>query len=267
MGFNIWLIWKGRNQIVFQDKSNPLEKIWQHTQKLIKETILAEAWEQEDQKTTPEEGQILTSLNLKQSMVYPQKQKNNQSNHIQSQNKLKFPHEDFIKLNFVGASKGNLGLAGFRGISKDIQGQTKWVYANSGGIMSNNEVELMTHYEGIRIAIPNGYAKLEIEGDSNLAIEMLRKLNNGKNWEQVAKSWRMAKLIQDLEEIIKCIDYRIINHVKRDCNKATDFLANQGCNEQNEKVDSIWLIHLEATQWEPHNLIITHDNHETTTSG
>jgi len=49
--------------------------------------------------------------------------------------------------------------------------------------MSNNEVELMVVYQGIRIAIRNGYAKVEIEGDSNLVIQMLKKLNNGKDWE------------------------------------------------------------------------------------
>ena len=54
--------------------------------------------------------------------------------------------------------------------------------------MSNNEAKFMAAYQGIRIAIRNGYMKLEIEGDSNLVIETIRKLNHGKSWEQVAKS-------------------------------------------------------------------------------
>lgn len=182
MGFNIWLIWKERNQRIFQDKINPPEMIWKRTQKFIRETILAEAWEQEDWKTTPEEGRILTSLNLEQGMVCPQKQKN-QSIHNQSPTEFKCPHEDFIKLNFDGASKGNPGLAGFRGIFKYSRGWTRWVYADRGGIMSNNGAELMAVYQGIRITIRNGYTKLEIKGDSNLVIEILRKLNNGKDWE------------------------------------------------------------------------------------
>lgn len=77
----------------------------------------------------------------------------------------------------------------------------------------------------------------------NLVIEMLRKLNNGKDCKLVAKSWRIARLIQDLAGIMKFIDYKIINHVRRDVNKAVDFLANLGCNEQDGKVDSIWPIH------------------------
>lgn len=86
---------------------------------------------------------------------------------------------------------------------------------------------------------------MEIEGDSNLVTEMLRKLNNGTEWEKVAKSWRTVGLIQDLAEIMKCIDYKIINHVRREGNKAADFLANWGCNEQGGKVDSIWTINWE----------------------
>lgn len=61
--------------------------------------------------------------------------------------------------------------------------------------MSNNEAEFMAGCQGIKIAIRNGNRKLKIEGDSNLAIETIRKLNDGKAWEQVAKSWRTAGLI------------------------------------------------------------------------
>lgn len=76
MGFNIWLIWNERNQRIFQDKENPPEMIWKRTQKLIRETILSNPWEEEDWKTTLEEGRILASLNLEYGMVYPQKKRN-----------------------------------------------------------------------------------------------------------------------------------------------------------------------------------------------
>ena len=49
--------------------------------------------------------------------------------------------------------------------------------------MSNNDEKFMASYQGIRVAIRNGYRKLEIESDSNLVIETIRKLNNGKEWE------------------------------------------------------------------------------------
>lgn len=53
-------------------------------------------------------------------------------------------------------------------------------------MMSNNEAELMEVYQGLRIVIRNRYNNPEVESDSKLVIEMLRKLNNGKGWEKVA---------------------------------------------------------------------------------
>lgn len=129
-------------------------------------------------------------------------------------------------MNFDGASKGNPGNAGFGGIFRDSEENTRWVYAEWGGEMTNNEGELWAVHQGLRIAVRNNYRNLEIEGDSQVVIEMLRKLNNGKNWEQIVGSWRTAGIVQDLAELLRRIDYKIINHVRRRGNKAADFLAN-----------------------------------------
>ena len=80
----------------------------------------------------------------------------------------------------------------------------------------------------------------------------------------MGKSWRTTGLIQDLVEIMKRIDYKIIYHVKREGNKAADYLANWGCNEPNGKVDSIWSTHMAGTRWENLNQIIKQDNNDTT---
>lgn len=53
------------------------------------------------------------------------------------------PMVGFIKLNFDGASKGNPSLAGMGHLFRDDQGKMKWIYADNGGFMSNNESELM----------------------------------------------------------------------------------------------------------------------------
>jgi len=92
--------------------------------------------------------------------------------------------------------------------------------------MTNNEAELWAVHQGLRIAIRNGYRNLEIEGDSQIVIEILKKLNNGKNWEQITTSWRTAGIVEEMADLLKRIDYKICNHVKRKGNRAADFLAN-----------------------------------------
>lgn len=261
MGFNIWNIWKERNRRIFQGKRSKPEDLSKRTQNQIRETILSETWDQEDWKTSEEENHILRKLNLEPEMVFPNHKK---TQVIKNQSPVVFtcPQEGFIKLNFDRASKGNLGPSGYGGIFRDSQGQTRWIYADRGGLMSNNESEFMAVYQGIRIAIRNGYMKLDIEGDSNLVIETIRKLNHGKSLEQVAKSWRTVGLIQDLEESMKRIEYKVIHHVRREGNKPADYLANWGCNEPEGKVDTIWTPQMARTRWENLNRITNQDNNE-----
>lgn len=87
---------------------------------------------------TLEEEKILSKINLEQGMVSPQMSKALETNsHIH----IYFSRlaEGFIKLNFGGTSKGNPGITGLGGILRNGQGLTRWVYADHGGIMRNNE--------------------------------------------------------------------------------------------------------------------------------
>jgi len=95
--------------------------------------------------------------------------------------------------------------------------------------MTNNEAELWAIHQGLRISIRNGYKNLEIEGDSQIVIEIMKKLNNGKSWERITNSWRTARIVQEIAELIKRMDYKSFNHVRRNGNRAADLLANWGC--------------------------------------
>ena len=130
--------------------------------------------------------------------------------------------------------------------------------------MTNNEAELWAVHQGLRITVRNSYRNLEIEGDSQVVVEMLRKLNNGKKWEQIAGSWRTTGIVQDMEELLKRIDYKIINHVRRKGNKVADFLANWGSNDQERKIDNRWPVLLNDTRWGELTSIINQDYDETT---
>ena len=60
---------------------------------------------------------------------------------IQSPDKFRYLRDHFVKLNFDGASKGNPGEAGFGGIFRDSNNQVRWIFADWGGEMTNNEAE------------------------------------------------------------------------------------------------------------------------------
>jgi len=186
-GFVLWMVWKERNRRIFQDKAKDLEIIWKRAVNLMRETILVEEWDAEDWKANQTEEVILNLLNLNYEMVH-HKKNNRQSMRTQKSDKFIYPRDNFIKLNFDGASKGNPGNTGFGGIFRDSQKKIRWIYAEWGGEMTNNEAELWAIHQGLRIAIRNGYTNLEIEGDSQIAIEILRKLNNGKDWERTTSS-------------------------------------------------------------------------------
>eukprot|EP00253_Pinus_taeda_P010380 PITA_10380 len=235
----LWMVWKERNRRVFQNSDKEPEVIWERVIESMRETILVDKWESDDWKTNPEEQEILNKFNLKLEMVHF-KCLARHDMRIQSPDKFKYPRDHFVKLNFDGASKGNPGEAGFGGIFRDSNNHVRWIFADWGGQMTNNEAEFWALHQGLRIAIRNGYTNLEITGDSQIVVDMLRRLNNGRGWEKVTKSWRTAGIVQEIAELIKRIDYRIISHVRRKGNQAADWLANWGCRGRGSTIDSQW---------------------------
>lgn len=109
---------------------------------------------------------------MKYDMLYPKKE-NRQNKQVHISQQFRYPKEKFIKLNFDGASKGNPGNAGFGGIFRDSEENTKWVYVEWEGEMTNNKAELWEVHQGLRTAVRNNYRNLEIEGDSQVVVEML----------------------------------------------------------------------------------------------
>jgi ribonuclease HI len=91
---------------------------------------------------------------------------------------------------------------------------------------------------------------------------MLRKLKNGQRWDKVAKSWRTAAIIKDIEEMLNKIEYKTIKHVRRDGNKAADFLANWGSKEAGSKLDRSWSSLERDHSWEGLKTILNLDHEE-----
>lgn len=172
----------------------------------------------------------MNKLNLRFEMIH-HKQNSRQDMKTQIPNKFSYPRENFIKLNFDGASKGNPGEASYGGIFRDSNKQVRWIFEDWAREMTNNEAEFWAFHQGLRIVVRNGYMNLEVVGDSQIAIEMLKKLSNGRDWEKVTDSWRTAGIVQEIAALLKRIDYKIINHVRRTGNQAADYMENWGSRD------------------------------------
>jgi ribonuclease HI len=95
---------------------------------------------------------------------------------------------DFIKLNFDGASKGNPSAAGYGVVFRNHHGHIILINASSLGHSTNNAAELLGLIRGLQLAIENDFTKLIVEGDSQIIINLLRRILNGANPDRMSPS-------------------------------------------------------------------------------
>lgn len=126
----------------------------------------------------------MARLSLKPSMLSPNSWKQHPL-HCETAVIFTQSQKDFIKLNFDGTAKGNLGAAGSGRVFRDDKGNTICMFSMDCGTMSNNKAELQELKQGLEIAETKRFQRLEVEGDSKLAIEMVIKLYQGISWENI----------------------------------------------------------------------------------
>lgn len=138
------------------------------------------------------------------------------------------PPRHRFKLNFDGASKGNPGKAGFGGIFRDHKGSPLLIYLGNIGWDTNNSAELEGLWQGLLIAQHHGFQPLEIEGDSQILINMGKQLLNGAHADKISNSWRLEAKLEAIETILNANRAIIFKHVRWESNKVVDLLANLG---------------------------------------
>lgn len=138
------------------------------------------------------------------------------------------PPEHTFKLNFDGASKGNLGKAGYVGIFRNHAGKPQLIYFGNIGWDTNNSAKTEGLWRGLLLARTHNYHPLEVEGDSQLLINMVKQLHNGSHASKIAMSWRLEARLESIE--LELLNNRsiIFSNVKRDGKKVADILANVG---------------------------------------
>lgn len=139
-GLLMWSIWKERNRSIFKDQWTPLEVLWSSFCDNLQETLILQTWNEEDFPSLPQEQNIWMNWNLWMNKVKAQHTRS--SFHHISPRKWTPPPHNMIQLNFDGASKGNLGRAGYGGIFWDHKGKTLLIFMGSIGWDTNNLAKL-----------------------------------------------------------------------------------------------------------------------------
>lgn len=134
------------------------------------------------------------------------------------------------KLNFDGAAKGNPGPASYGSIFKDVAGSVLHIYHGSLGRETNSAAELEGLWKGICIAEINNFFPLEVEGDSQVLIEVAIWIQSGSSVEKIASSWWLLSRLEQIEEWFRALRSITFKHIQRITNKVADRLENQGAN-------------------------------------
>ncbi|GLJ42306.1 hypothetical protein SUGI_0875830 [Cryptomeria japonica] len=135
------------------------------------------------------------------------------------------PLKDWVKLNFDGDSKGNLGDVGFGAIIRN--NTSKIVHDVDGGLgkATNNEAEIRALEDRLNLCIQNGISKVLIEGDLQIIINGIIKSK--------FQCWKLCKWLPRINHLLELIDTFEIKHVYREGNRLVDYLANFSvvCND------------------------------------
>lgn len=85
-------------------------------------------------------------------------------------------------------------MAGFGGVIRDEQGHIKDIFHSHLGTATNNMAELMALEQCLEILIKSNLHNAIIESDSELVINVAKKICNGTTLGKVSKHWRLSQV-------------------------------------------------------------------------
>lgn len=152
------------------------------------------------------------------SLINPPLYYNKKKNLARQTCKWEPPPLGWKKLNFDGASRGNLGKAGIECIIRDDTGNRLVKRSKPMEVATNNTTELEVVEEGIKLCIELNIKKIMIEGDSQIIINSLRERET-PNWVLNSKLELIIELLSNFDEV------RFL-HIYREGNRDADFVVN-----------------------------------------
>ena len=219
-----WCIWLERNQRIFQNKSQPAWQVSVKIKALLGEVVRntkippnkAELSEQEKLWTQSFKIQEKNSKVIKKLENWEIRLDNSQFENWLKERKL-------FKLFFDGASKGNPGEAGGRGVVLNPTGKVEIEYSWNIGHETNNMAEAYGLWQGLKQVQKVGAEEVVVIGDSRIIIQAMRGGRRGKNE-------RMERLLKRIRDTVNRFRKIKFYHVLKELNKKADKAANNFIN-------------------------------------
>ncbi|XP_059070478.1 uncharacterized protein LOC131860125 [Cryptomeria japonica] len=130
------------------------------------------------------------------------------------------PSKQWIKINFDGASKGNLGTSGAGVVARDDSRFIIFKGAQRLPNGTNNEVEVQVAFLETELALNMKVQWLHLEGDSQIVINAIAKGNT--------PCWKINHWVAMIREKLNTFVEFCVSHIKRGENTVADLLSNIG---------------------------------------
>ena len=114
------------------------------------------------------------------------------------------------------------------------------VYSYPLGKATNNEAEFAALEQGLQILIQLGKDATIVEGDSLLAINATKKLQNGSQPGKVTKHWRLSMVTLLITTHLTTLNGIVFQAVRHTANAMVDVLANHAVENLDSVLDTCW---------------------------
>ncbi|XP_059066468.1 uncharacterized protein LOC131857768 [Cryptomeria japonica] len=209
----VWEIWKERNHKLFDNKSRRIETILNSIAMIIVDSInyklafslgppkVFSSWDESIRKNWH-------GIRIPPSFG---KKDNRRKTAIWSP-----PKPGWIKLNFDGTSRGNSGPSGIGYVIRDHTGPTLRKMAKLIPLDTNNIEEFKALQFKLRDCINHGFNNILVEGDSEIAINAIKRKNT--------PNWRLQGILESIVASLDRIDNYEAKHIYREANSEADVL-------------------------------------------
>lgn len=117
-------------------------------------------------------------------------------------------------------------------VFRNHRGDILLITAGSLGHIINNAAELWGLTRGLQLAMEHNFNKLIVEGDSQVILNLFRKVLNGADPEQISPCWRLSHGLRTIATLLQPNQAFIPSHVRRKANPIADGLANIGMDRE-----------------------------------